>query len=69
MEVSSVRDSSVITQLQLPTVSKAITPEAGAVLKESHFIQVLATWKMGHSHLEAHLSILGILASLYRGTV
>ena len=33
-------------QAQLPAPSKANTQEAGADVKESGFIQVLATWKM-----------------------
>ena len=54
-------------QVQLPTPLKASTREAGADVKESGFIQVLATWKMGDSRLKACRSISGILASLYRG--
>ena len=48
-------------QVQLPTAPKASTPETGADVKESGFIQVLATWKMGDSYLKIQLSISGIL--------
>ena len=34
-------------QVQLPATLKANTGEAGADVKESGFIQVPATWKMG----------------------
>ena len=37
--------------------------------KGKWFIQVLATWKMRDSLLEAHLSISCVLPSLYRKTV
>ena len=49
------------TQIWLSTALGDNTREAGADVKESGFIQVLATWKMGDSYLKIQLSISGIL--------
>ena len=53
-------------QAWLPAPSKASTQEVGTDVKKSIFLQVLASWKMGDSHLKARRSISGILASLHR---
>lgn len=43
-------------QVWLSASAKASTHEAGAHVKGKWFIQVLAMWKVGDSHLKAHFS-------------